>query len=66
MNAQIFKKSTQVAAKILKGLYDKFGDWLLVIAAYNAGVGGVKRAISKSGSDNFGNCNPSPKKPAIM
>jgi membrane-bound lytic murein transglycosylase D len=48
-----FKKSTQVAAKILKGLYDKFGDWLLVIAAYNAGVGGVKRAISKSGSDNF-------------
>jgi membrane-bound lytic murein transglycosylase D len=24
-----FKKSTQVAAKILKGLYDQFGDWLL-------------------------------------
>ena len=46
-------KSTQVAAKLLKELYDKFGDWLLVIAAYNAGVGGVKRAIAKSGSDNF-------------
>jgi len=48
-----FKKSTKVAAKLLKELYDEFGDWLLVIAAYNAGVGGVKRAISKSGSDNF-------------
>ena len=48
-----FKKSTQVAAKLLKGLYDQFGDWLLVIAAYNAGVGRVKRAINKSGSDNF-------------
>jgi len=48
-----FKKSTEVAAKLLKGLYDEFGDWLLVIAAYNAGVGGVKRAINKAGSDNF-------------
>ncbi|HEY6975502.1 MAG TPA: lytic transglycosylase domain-containing protein [Chitinophagaceae bacterium] len=46
-------KSTQVAAKLLRELYDKFGDWLLVIAAYNAGAGGVKRAIAKAGSDNF-------------
>jgi len=48
-----FSKSTQVAAKLLKELYDQFGDWLLVIAAYNAGAGCVKRAITKSGSENF-------------
>src|SRR6266487_2313759 len=48
-----FNKSTQVAAKILKELYDQFGDWLLVIAAYNAGAGCVKKAMTRSGSNNF-------------
>ena len=48
-----FKKSTVVAAKILKELYDDLGDWLLVIAAYNAGEGRVRRAISKANSRNF-------------
>jgi membrane-bound lytic murein transglycosylase D len=48
-----FKKSTEVAAKILKGLYSDLGDWLLVIAAYNAGEGRVKQAINKAGSNDF-------------
>jgi len=48
-----FSKSTVVAAKILKELYDDLGDWLLVIAAYNAGEGRVRRAISKAHSKNF-------------
>ncbi len=48
-----FYKSTEVAAKLLKNMYNEFGDWLLVIAAYNAGEGGVKRAIAKAGSSNF-------------
>lgn len=48
-----YLKSTMAASKLLKELYTEFGDWLLVIAAYNAGVGGVKRAIDKSGSRNF-------------
>ncbi len=48
-----FYKSTIVAAKLLKGLYDEFGDWLLVIAAYNGGEGRVRQAIQKSGSKNF-------------
>ena len=48
-----YLKSTMAASKLLKELYNEFGDWLLVIAAYNAGVGGVKRAIDKSGSKNF-------------
>ncbi|MEO6315636.1 MAG: lytic transglycosylase domain-containing protein [Chitinophagaceae bacterium] len=46
-------KSTHAAAKYLNDLYDQFGDWLLVIAAYNGGPGNVQKAIRKSGSRNF-------------
>jgi membrane-bound lytic murein transglycosylase D len=46
-------KSTNAAAKYLKELYDIFGDWLLVIAAYNGGPGNVQKAIKKSKSNNF-------------
>ncbi len=46
-------KSTHAAAKYLNELYDQFGDWLLVIAAYNGGAGNVLKAIRKSGSRNF-------------
>ncbi len=48
-------KSTHAAAKYLKDLYTEFGDWLLVIAAYNGGPGNVYSAIRKSGSRNFWN-----------
>lgn len=46
-------KSTRAAAKYLNTLYGQFGDWLLVIAAYNSGPGYVYSAIKKSGSRNF-------------
>jgi membrane-bound lytic murein transglycosylase D len=46
-------KSTVAAAKYLKDLYAEFGDWLLVLAAYNGGPGTVYKAIKKSGSRNF-------------
>jgi membrane-bound lytic murein transglycosylase D len=46
-------KSTQAAAKYLKELYNMYEDWLLVIAAYNAGPGNVNKAIKISGSKNF-------------
>ena len=46
-------KSTNAAAKYLKDLHREFGDWLLVIAAYNSGPGPVYTAIKKSGSRNF-------------
>jgi membrane-bound lytic murein transglycosylase D len=46
-------KSTVAAAKYLKALHAQFGDWLLVIAAYNSGPGYVYNAIKKSGSRNF-------------
>lgn len=48
-----YVKSTHAAARYLKDLYAVYGDWLLVIAAYNAGPGSVQRAISRSGSRNF-------------
>ncbi|HEU0110553.1 MAG TPA: lytic transglycosylase domain-containing protein [Flavisolibacter sp.] len=46
-------KSTRAAADYLKDLYKIFDDWLLVIAAYNAGPGTVLKAIKNSGSRNF-------------
>jgi len=46
-------KSTLAAAKYLKTLYTIYGDWLLVLAAYNGGPGNVNKAIQKSGSRNF-------------
>lgn len=48
-----FYKSTVAAAKFLNELYDKFGDWLLVVAAYNCGPGGVQRAMNASGRTDF-------------
>ena len=48
-----FYKSTHVAARLMKELYGEFGDWLLVVAAYNGGAGRVRQAIRKSGSREF-------------
>lgn len=42
-------KSTEAAAKYLKDLYGIYGDWNLVIAAYNCGPGNVNKAIRRSG-----------------
>lgn len=42
-------KSTEAAAKYLKDLYAIYGDWNLVIAAYNCGPGNVNKAITRSG-----------------
>jgi membrane-bound lytic murein transglycosylase D len=48
-----FHKSTVAAARLLKDLHAKFDDWLLVVASYNCGPGGVLKAIKKSGSRNY-------------
>lgn len=42
-------KSTQAAAMFLKDLYSIYGDWNLVIAAYNCGPGNVNKAIRRAG-----------------
>ena len=45
-------KSTEAAARYLKDLYAIYGDWNLVIAAYNCGPGNVNKAITRSGGKN--------------
>jgi len=50
-----YYKSTHAAARYLTELFSTYGDWLLVIAAYNGGAGHVNYAIRKSGSRNFWN-----------
>jgi membrane-bound lytic murein transglycosylase D len=46
-------KSTERAAKLLKNLYSYYDDWELALAAYNAGIGCVDRAIEKGNSRDF-------------
>lgn len=43
------EKSTEAACKFLKQLYRIFGDWEMVMAAYNCGPGNVRKAIARSG-----------------
>jgi len=47
------EKSTRAAARHLKDLYTQFGDWLLVMAAYNWGAGGVERAVAYTGYADY-------------
>jgi membrane-bound lytic murein transglycosylase D len=42
-------KATQAACQYFKDMYRIYGDWLLVIAAYNCGAGNVNKAIKRSG-----------------
>ncbi len=44
-----YVKSTHAAARLLTDLYQKYGDWLLVLAAYNGGPGNVDKAIRRGG-----------------
>ena len=48
-----YQKSTQAAATILKELYQQFGDWLLVVAAYNGGAGRLSKVIEKKKTKDF-------------
>lgn len=42
-------KSTEAACQYLVRHYDIYGDWNLVLAAYNSGAGNVNKAIKRSG-----------------
>ncbi|HPF71158.1 MAG TPA: LysM peptidoglycan-binding domain-containing protein [Candidatus Krumholzibacteria bacterium] len=45
--------ATLAAADYLHDLYAEFGDWALVLAAYNTGEGRVERKIRQHGHTNF-------------
>lgn len=47
------EKSTRAAARYLKHLYARFGDWALTLAAYNAGENRVQSAIERARDRNF-------------
>ncbi|MCF8331508.1 MAG: LysM peptidoglycan-binding domain-containing protein [Bacteroidales bacterium] len=42
-------KATEAACQHFRDLYSEYNDWLLVLAAYNAGSGNVNRAIRRAG-----------------
>jgi len=47
------EKATRAAVRHLSHLYDLFGDWRLVVAAYNCGQGRLGRVIRKSGTTEY-------------
>jgi membrane-bound lytic murein transglycosylase D len=47
------EKATRAAARLLKDLYNQFGDWYLAMAAYNSGPGTVQRAVQRTGYADF-------------
>ncbi len=42
-------KSSDAAARYLRDLYSIYGDWHVVIAAYNCGPGNINKAVRRSG-----------------
>ncbi|MBN2036001.1 MAG: transglycosylase SLT domain-containing protein [Chitinispirillaceae bacterium] len=46
--------STLAAAKYLTRAYRELGSWALAITSYNHGIGGMKRAVGRTGSRDIG------------
>jgi membrane-bound lytic murein transglycosylase D len=47
------EKATRAAARHMRDLYQMFGDWYLVMAAYNSGPLNVSRAVERTGYADF-------------
>lgn len=47
------EKSTEAACRFFKDAYRKFGNWTLVAAAYNLGMGGVEHHLKKQPSKSY-------------
>lgn len=46
-------KSTLIAMRSLKNLYNKYGNWITVVAVYNCGEGNVKKAMVRANSNRY-------------
>ncbi|MDR0229537.1 MAG: lytic transglycosylase domain-containing protein [Flavobacteriaceae bacterium] len=46
-------KATEAACKYFNDAYRKFGNWTLVAASYNRGMGGISRAMDSQLVDNY-------------
>ena len=51
-------KATKSACEYFVSLYDTFGDWNLVLAAYNGGPGYLQQKIASVGSSDFWDLYP--------
>lgn len=47
------EKATRAACAYLKNSYESYGDWALVAASYNMGVGGVNKQLEKQKVDSY-------------
>ena len=47
------EKATRAAARYLRDLHGQFGDWLLALAAYNAGEDLVQKAMERAGTADY-------------
>jgi membrane-bound lytic murein transglycosylase D len=47
------EKATRAAARYLRDLYERFGDWHLALAGYNSGEGNIERIQEWKGCENF-------------
>jgi len=47
------EKSARAAARFLRQLHGRFGDWRLALAAYNAGESRVEALLKKSKTRSF-------------
>ncbi len=47
------EKATEAACRFLKNSYNKYGNWTMVAASYNAGVAGVSRQATMQNSNSY-------------
>ncbi len=46
-------ESSRAAARLLKYIYSVIGSWPLAISGYNLGLGGMRRAVQRMGTDDI-------------